>query len=71
MIERSLSSPPREDKEKAVRVLFLDNTFNTTLHSILLDKLLNCGISSFGMCWVKKWLEGRAQRGAVSGAASG
>lgn len=41
------------------------------IHIILLDKLLNCGISRFTVCWVKNWLEGRAWRGEGSGAASG
>ncbi|KAK4806138.1 hypothetical protein QYF61_001061 [Mycteria americana] len=61
------------DEGKAVDVVFLDfsKAFDTVPQSILLDKLSNCGMSRFTVCWVKNWLEGRAQRVVVNGATSG
>ena len=58
---------------RAVDVVLLDfsKTFGTVPHSILLDKLSSCGMSAFTVCWVKNWLNGRAQRAVVNGAASG
>ncbi|KAK4807079.1 hypothetical protein QYF61_018420 [Mycteria americana] len=52
------------DEGKAVDVAFLDfsEAFDTVPHSILLDKLSNCGMSGFMVHWVKNWLNGRAQR---------
>ncbi|KAK4831141.1 LOW QUALITY PROTEIN: hypothetical protein QYF61_015444 [Mycteria americana] len=46
------------------------DVFDTVPHSILLDKLSNCGISGFTVHWVKNWLKGRAQRVVVNGATS-
>ncbi|PKU46535.1 rna-directed dna polymerase from mobile element jockey-like [Limosa lapponica baueri] len=61
------------DEEKAVHVIFLDfsKALVTVPHSILLDKLSNCGTSRFVVRLVKKWLKGRAQRAVVNGATSG
>ncbi|KAK4827172.1 hypothetical protein QYF61_015134 [Mycteria americana] len=61
------------DEGKAVDVVFLDfsKAFDTVPHSILLDKLSNCGMSGFTVCWVKNWLKDRAQRAVVNGATSG
>ncbi|GAB0207914.1 mitochondrial enolase superfamily member 1 [Grus japonensis] len=61
------------DKGKAVDIVFLDfsKAFDTVPHSILLDKLSNCGMSRFNVCWVKNWLNSRAQRVVENGATSG
>ena len=61
------------DEGKAVAVVILDfsKAFDTVPHSILLDKLSNCGMSRFTVRWVKNWLNGRAQRVVVNGATSG
>ncbi|GAB0181964.1 mitochondrial enolase superfamily member 1 [Grus japonensis] len=61
------------DEGKAVDVVFLDfsKAFDTVPHSILLDKLSNCGMSRFTVRWVKNWLKGRAQEVVVNGATSG
>ncbi|GAB0208768.1 hypothetical protein GRJ2_003342500 [Grus japonensis] len=61
------------DEGKVVDVVFLDfsKAFDTVPHSILLDKLSNCGMSGFTVRWVKNWLKGRAQRVVVNGATSG
>ncbi|KAK4815407.1 hypothetical protein QYF61_001395 [Mycteria americana] len=61
------------DEGKEVDVVFLDfsKAFDTVLYSILLDKLSSCGMSRFTVCWVKKWLDSRAQRVVVNGATSG
>ncbi|KAK4827981.1 hypothetical protein QYF61_022683 [Mycteria americana] len=45
--------------------------FDTVPHSILLDKLSNCGMSRFTVCWVKNWLKDRGQSVVVNGATSG
>ncbi|KAK4824107.1 hypothetical protein QYF61_010627 [Mycteria americana] len=61
------------DEGKVVDVVFLDfsKAFDTVPDSILLDKLSNCGMSGFKVCWVKNWLKGRAQRVVVNVATSG
>ncbi|GAB0207248.1 mitochondrial enolase superfamily member 1 [Grus japonensis] len=61
------------DEGKVVDVVFLNfsKAFDTVPHSILLDKLSNCGTSGFTVHWVKNWLNGRAQRVVVNGATSG
>ncbi|KAK4816623.1 hypothetical protein QYF61_019322 [Mycteria americana] len=55
------------DKRNVADVVFLDfsKAFDTVPHSILLDKLSNCGMSRYTVCWVKSWLKGRAQRVVV------
>ncbi|NXM04136.1 RTJK polymerase, partial [Tyrannus savana] len=44
--------------------------FDTISHSILLEKLAAHGLDRGTLCWVRNWLEGRAQRVLVNGAAS-
>jgi len=58
---------------KVVDLVFLDfrMAVDTILHSTLLDKLSNCGISGFTGHWVTNWLDGRAQSIVVNGATSG
>ena len=54
---------------KAVEVVYLDfsKAFNTASHSILLRKLVVCGLGKYTLCWVKNWLDGQAQRVVVNG----
>lgn len=61
------------DKEKLADVIFLDlsKTFDTTPHSILLDRLSNWEIKRLTLRWVMSWLNGRAQRAVLGGATSG
>lgn len=42
------------DEEKTVDVIFLDfsKTFDIIPHSTLLDKLSNCKMNRFILCWV-------------------
>ncbi|RMC19332.1 hypothetical protein DUI87_03941 [Hirundo rustica rustica] len=60
------------DAGKAVDVVYLDfsKAFYTVSHSILLDKLAAHGLDRSTLCWVRNWLDGRAQRVVVNGAAS-
>ncbi|NWU11755.1 RTJK polymerase, partial [Cephalopterus ornatus] len=44
--------------------------FDIISQSILLKKLAARGLDRGVLCWVKNWLEGRAQRVVVNGAAS-
>ncbi|NXM04463.1 RTJK polymerase, partial [Tyrannus savana] len=44
--------------------------FDTVSRNILLEKLAAHGLDRGTLCWVKNWLEGRAQRVLVNGAAS-
>ena len=44
--------------------------FNTVSHSILLEKLVACGLNRYSLSWVKNWLEGWAQRMVVNGVTS-
>ncbi|GAB0185523.1 hypothetical protein GRJ2_001017600 [Grus japonensis] len=57
------------DEGKAVDVVYLDfsKAFDTTSHSILLEKLAAHGLDRRMLCWVKNWLDGRAQRVVVNG----
>ncbi|RMC07518.1 hypothetical protein DUI87_16992 [Hirundo rustica rustica] len=64
----SLTSVPG----RAVDVVHLDfsKAFNTVSHSTLQDKLAAHGLDRSSLCWVRNWLDGRAQRVMVNGAAS-
>uniref|UniRef100_A0A8D0KSJ6 Reverse transcriptase domain-containing protein n=1 Tax=Strix occidentalis caurina TaxID=311401 RepID=A0A8D0KSJ6_STROC len=57
------------DEGKAVDVVYLDisKAFDTVSHSILLAKLAARGLDDRTLCWVKNWLDGRAQRVVVNG----
>ncbi|KAK4810627.1 LOW QUALITY PROTEIN: hypothetical protein QYF61_007364 [Mycteria americana] len=57
------------DEGKAVDVVYLDfsKAFDTVSHSILLEKLAAHGLDGCSLCWVKNWLDGRAQRVVVNG----
>ncbi|RMC18003.1 hypothetical protein DUI87_04879 [Hirundo rustica rustica] len=60
------------DAGRAVDVVYLDfsKAFDTVSHSMLLDKLAAHGLDRGTLCWVRNWLDGRAQRVVVNGAAS-
>ncbi|RMC08902.1 hypothetical protein DUI87_13896 [Hirundo rustica rustica] len=60
------------DAGRAVDVVYLDfsKAFDTVSHSILLDKLAAHGLDRSTLRWVRNWLDGRAQRVMVNGAAS-
>ena len=60
------------DWGKAVDVVYLDfsKALDTASHNILLGKLTGCDLDRYILCWVKNWLEGRAQRVVVSGVKS-
>lgn len=60
------------DEGKAVDVVYLDfsKAFDAVSHSILLEKLAAHGLDGCTLCWVKNWLDGRAQRVVVNGAKS-
>jgi len=57
------------DEGKAVDKVYQDfsKAFDTVSHSILLGKLADCGLNRYIPCWVKNWLDGRAQRVVVNG----
>ncbi|KAK4813354.1 hypothetical protein QYF61_026650 [Mycteria americana] len=57
------------DEGKAVDVVYLDfsKAFDAVSHSILLKKLEAHGLDGCTLCWVKNWLDGRAQRVVVNG----
>jgi len=56
------------DDRKAVDVIYLDfcKAFGTIPHSILLEKLAAHGLDGCTLCWIKNWLNGRAQRVVVN-----
>ncbi|GAB0181225.1 hypothetical protein GRJ2_000587800 [Grus japonensis] len=60
------------DEGKAVDVVYLDNikAFDTVCHSLLLEKLAAHGLDGRTLCWVKNWLDGRAQGGVANGVKS-
>ena len=53
-------------------VVYLDfsKTFDSVSHSFLLEKLAAHGLDRCTLCWVKNWLDGRAQRVVVNGVKS-
>ncbi|GAB0175892.1 mitochondrial enolase superfamily member 1 [Grus japonensis] len=57
------------DEGKTVDVVYLDfsKALDTISHSILLEKLATHGLDGCTLRWVKKWLDGWAQRVAVNG----
>ncbi|TRZ09940.1 hypothetical protein HGM15179_017169 [Zosterops borbonicus] len=60
------------DAGRAVDVVYLDfsKAFDTVSHSMLLEKLAVWGLDRSTLCWVRNWLDGRAQRVVVNGAES-
>ncbi|TRZ11767.1 hypothetical protein HGM15179_015340 [Zosterops borbonicus] len=60
------------DAGKAEDVVYLDfsKAFDTVSHSTLLEKLAAHGLERSTLCWVRNWLDGRAQSVVVNGAAS-
>ena len=60
------------DEGKAADVVHLDfsKPFDTVPHSILLEKLAAQGLDRRTLRWVKKWLDGQAQRVVVNGVKS-
>jgi len=58
------------DECNAVGVVYLDfsKAFNTVPHGILLEKLATHCLDGCTLCWIKNWLNGRAQRMVVNGA---
>ncbi|NWU57661.1 RTJK polymerase, partial [Dromas ardeola] len=48
----------------------LVKAFDAVPHSILLEKLANHGIDKRTLHWLKKWLDGRAQRVVINGVKS-
>ncbi|RMC06338.1 hypothetical protein DUI87_15769 [Hirundo rustica rustica] len=60
------------DAGRAVAVVYLEfnRAFDTVSHSRVLDKLAARGLDRSTLCWVRNWLDGRAQRVVVNGAAS-
>ncbi|KAK4807509.1 hypothetical protein QYF61_023732 [Mycteria americana] len=63
---------PLVDEGKAVDVVYLElrKAFDTISHSILLEKLAAHGLDRCTLCWVKNWLDDRAQRVVVNGVKS-
>uniref|UniRef100_A0A8B9SW13 Reverse transcriptase domain-containing protein n=1 Tax=Anas platyrhynchos TaxID=8839 RepID=A0A8B9SW13_ANAPL len=57
------------DEGKAVDVVYLDfsKAFDTVSHSILLKNLAALGLDWRTLCWVRNWLDSRAQRVVVNG----
>ncbi|KAK4816895.1 hypothetical protein QYF61_024537 [Mycteria americana] len=60
------------DEVKAVHVVYLNfsKAFDIVSHSILLEKLAAHGLDRHTLRWVKKWLDGRAQRVVGNGVKS-
>ncbi|TRZ09552.1 hypothetical protein HGM15179_017551 [Zosterops borbonicus] len=60
------------DAGKAADVVYMDfsKASDTVSHSILLEKLAADSLDRSTLCWVRNWLDGRAQRVVVNGAAS-
>ena len=62
----------RLDEAEVVDVVYLDfnKAFDTSSHSILVEKLPAHCLDGHSVCWVKNWLDGRAQRVVVYGVKS-
>ncbi|TRZ18473.1 hypothetical protein HGM15179_008623 [Zosterops borbonicus] len=59
-----------EGRDVDVVYLDLSKAFDSVSHSTLLEKLAAQGLDRSTLCWVRNWLDGRAQRVVVNGAAS-
>ena len=57
------------DESRAVDVVYLDfrKAFDAVPHNLLMEKLAAHGLDGCTLCWVKHWLDGRAQRVVVNG----
>ncbi|RMB97132.1 hypothetical protein DUI87_26416 [Hirundo rustica rustica] len=70
-LSQLVGDPPGGYRKGCGCCLFgLSKAFDTVSHSTLLDKLAARGLDRSSLCWVGNWLDGRAQRVAVNGAAS-
>ena len=60
------------EEGNVVDVFYLDfsKAFDTVSHSIVPEKLAVHGLDGYTLCWVKNWLDGRAQRVLVNGVKS-
>ena len=60
------------DEGQAVDVVYLNfsKAFDTVPHNILVEKLADHGLDGCTLHWVKRWLDGRAQRVVVNGVES-
>jgi len=60
------------DEGRAVDVVYLDfsKAFDTVSHNILIGKLRKCGLREWTVRWIENWLNGRAQRVAISSTGS-
>ena len=47
-------------------LLIIFKAFDTVPHNILMEKLAAHGLDGYTLCWVKRWLDGRAQRVVVN-----
>jgi len=60
------------DEGKVVDMVYLDfsKAFDAVPHIILMEKLAAHGLDGHTLCWVKYWLDCRAQRVVISGVKS-
>jgi len=60
------------DEGKPVDIIYLEfsKACDTVPHSILLEKLDAHGLKGSTLCWIKNWLNGRAQRVMMNGVKS-
>ena len=60
------------DEEKSADIIYLDfsKALDTVPHSILLEIQAAHGLHGCTLCWIKNWLNGRAQRVVVNGVQS-
>jgi len=63
-------SPSGWGKGCGCYLLGLSQAFDTVPHSIHLEKLAAHGLDGCILCWIKNWLNGRAQRVVVNGVKS-
>ena len=56
------------DEGKVIGVVYLDfsKAFDTVPHNTLVEKLAAYSLDGCTLCWVKHWLDGRAQRVVVN-----
>jgi len=57
------------DEGKSVDAIYLDfsKAFDTVPPTILLEKLAGHDLDGCTLCWIKNWLDGRAQRVVMNG----
>jgi len=68
--EKNMSCTGSSLRQPILIYLGFSKAFDTVPHSILLEKLAAHGLEGCTLCWIKNWVNGRAQRVMENGVKS-